>query len=303
VNGEGAIEAPAGRGVVRPVSWRGPLFIFAAALLWSSGGLGIKSLALPPLAITGWRSLFALPLLFFCGAFRGAGRKDFREPAIFVTILSYTATLSLFVTATKLTTAANAILLQYTSPFWVILLSLWVFKEKPRARDLLMSVGCFAGLSLFMLDRVSAEGKLGILLAILSGMSMAMMTLGLRSSGRRAEGTRALFAMFFGNVLCSLVCLPAMIRSFGGIDARSWRVLAALGVFQIALPYVLFSIGVREVPPLRATLIAMIEPILNPVWVAWLIHEVPGRGAILGGALILLSLLLDATIPRRAETA
>jgi drug/metabolite transporter (DMT)-like permease len=280
--------------------WRGPLLILAAALLWSSGGLGIKYLAtdLSPLAITGWRSLFALPVFVAAGGLRRNSLPLFRRPLVLATSVAYCGTLTLFVTATTLTTAANAILLQYTSPFWVILIAFLLGEERPSGRDLLLAAGCFLGLGLFFLDRVSTEGLRGILFAVASGVAMAVMTSGLRRMGRGGEGAPAVAAVLGGNVVCALVCLPAMIATAGRISGSQWLVLAFLGIFQIAIPYRLFSMGIREVAALRATLLAMVEPLLNPVWVALGTGEIPGIGTMLGGGLILACLALDAVFDR-----
>lgn len=283
--------------------WRGPLLVFGAALLWSSGGLGIKFLAgdLSALAITGWRSLFALPLLFVAGGMLRGGGAVLRRPVVIGTAIAYASTLTLFVTATTLTTAANAILLQYTAPFWVLLWGLFRGEERPRRREVLLALGCFAGLGLFFVDRVSATGLRGILFAIVSGVAMGAMTVGLRAIGREGVGTTAFVAVLLGNVVCTVVCLPAMVASAPRIAPLQWGVLAGLGLFQIALPYILFSVGVREVPALRATILAMIEPLLNPLWVAIGTGEIPGIGTSVGGGIILFCLVLDALVPRRPD--
>jgi drug/metabolite transporter, DME family len=280
---------------------RGPLLVLAAAVLWSAGGVGIKSLPLSPMAITGWRSLFAIPLLLAARGARVHPRRLLERPHLLRIAASYAATLSLFVAATKLTTAANAILLQYTSPFWVLLLAPLLARksaDRVRGRDLLLGAGCFLGLCLFFLDQLSAEGRLGIVLAILSGIAMSIMTIDLRQVGRGERSEEAFGGILWGNVLASLVCLPWMAAGARAAGPLHWGILVWLGLFQIAAPYLLFSTGVRTVPALRATLIAMLEPILNPVWVLLVWREVPQRGAILGGTVILVCILVDAVIHR-----
>lgn len=287
-----------------PHPWRGPLLILAASLLWSFGGVGIKSLAgsHSAIAITGWRSLFSLALLLPAARLSRERLALFFRPLMLGTAAVYTATVILFVAATTLTTAANAILLQYTAPFWVILFCLFG-DEKPRLREILLAGACFAGLAFFFLDRVSPDGLRGILLALLSGCALAVMTLGLRSLAREGDGRGAVDAVIGGNLLCSLLCAPWMVTSIAGLTAPQWGILAALGLGQIALPYLLFSAGVREVSALRATLLSMLEPLLNPVWVALATGEIPGNGTLLGGGLIIVCLVLDAALPRRPEEA
>jgi len=276
-----------------------PLLVLSAAVLWSTGGIGIKSIPLFPLVIAGWRSVFALPLLLCFGALDRNGIAQIRKKETQATIICYALTLCLFVSATRMTTAANAILLQYTSPIWVILLSVPLLHEKPKRRDLVVAAGCLLGLVLFFLDRLTPQGLLGMTLAILSGTAMACLVVGLRHQGLKGRNSSALTAVFAGNVLCSLICLPWMISGFGLITARAWFILAALGTVQLGVSYVLFTAGLRHLTAVRATLLALIEPVLNPIWVAIWNGEIPQTGAIIGGGLILATLLSDSLLPRR----
>jgi drug/metabolite transporter (DMT)-like permease len=246
--------------------------------------------------------LFALALLLPAARLHPPRLARLPRPVVVWTVAAYAATLVLFVAATTLTTAANAILLQYTAPAWIIFFSL-LGGERPRLRDLALTAGCFAGLGLFFLDSISAEGRQGIALALLSGCAMGTMTVGLRRLGRDREGSSAVIAIVGGNMLCVLVAAPWMITAAPRLSASAWAILACLGIFQIALPYLLFSAGVRHVPALRATLLAMLEPLLNPVWVALVTGEVPGTGTVLGGGLILLCLAIDAVLPRGSDGA
>ncbi len=272
------------------------MLIVTAAVLWSSGGLGIKSLDVHPLVTAGWRSFFAIPVLIALGGLRHTAPAALRKPALLATSAAYAATLVLFVSATRLTTAANAILLQYTSPVWVIALSIPVLRERPGRRDYLVAAGCVAGLVFFFLDKLTFAGLLGNIFAILTGFTMACLIIGLRHHGKQETRSAAVSAVVVGNVLCVAVCFPWMVWGLPALGGRQWLILAFLGALQIAVPYVMFSAGLRHVAALRATLLAFIEPILNPVWVMAGTGEVPGVGTVAGGCVILSCLVVDATL-------
>jgi drug/metabolite transporter, DME family len=276
--------------------WLGPLLIVGAAVLWSSGGLGIKSVTAHPLVTAGWRSFFAIPVLIALGGLRNTRRSDLRKPAFLATSLAYATTLVLFVSATRLTTAANAILLQYTAPVWVIALSIPLLRERPVRRDFIVAAGCIAGLVFFFLDRLTFSGLLGNILAIMTGFTLACLIIGLRHHGTHGEQSRAVSAVVVGNVICIAVCSPWMIRGAAALAPREWLILAALGALQIAVPYMMFSAGLQHVAALRATLLAFTEPILNPVWVMLGTGEAPGIGALVGGSVILSCLVADAVV-------
>jgi len=275
-------------------AWRGTALVLAAAVLWSTGGLGIKSLSLFPLATAGWRSFFALPALLLAVRRPTAVLSGLRGGWIAATAICYALTLMLFVSATRLTTAANAILLQYTSPLWVMFLSYPVLRERPRARDYAVAAGCLAGLTLFLLDELAPGGTAGIVCAVGSGFTMGCMVLGLRYEGQRGSTSASLLAVLLGNVLCALICSPWMASSLPLIGPRDWLVLALLGSLQIGISYVLFSHGLVYLTALRATLLGLVEPLLNPTWV-WLGNgETPGNWALAGGAVIIACLAVDS---------
>ncbi len=273
--------------------WRGPSFILAAAALWSTGGLGIKSVNLFPLTIAGWRSVFASVALLVVGGRHEMSLSALRRGAVLGTAFSYALSLILFVSATRLTTAANAILLQYTSPLWVIALSQFLPRERPQGRDYVVAGGCLAGLALFFLDKASAEGFWGMIIAIASGLTMACLIVGLRYEGLRGALSSSTLAVLFGNALCVFFCSPWMVSSLPAMTGANWAVLGTLGAFQLGLPYLLFSKGLRHVTALQATLLGLVEPLLNPFWV-WLgTGERPGFWASVGGSIIILCLAID----------
>lgn len=249
------------------------------SLLWSSGGLLIKLVDWDPLAIAGARSALGLVTMLLI---LGVPRITLSLDQIMVA-LSYTATMVLFVIANKMTTSANAVLLQYTEPVYIIILGRWLLSdEKAGASDWICVAGILFGMVLFFFDELSLAANLGNLLAILSGVTFALTALFMR---RQKEG-RPADSLMLAHMLTVAVALPFVIRS-GAPSLTSVGGLALLGVFQMGIPSVLYGRGMRGVSAVGAAIITMLEPALNPLWVALIIGEFPSSRAILGGCIIL----------------
>jgi DME family drug/metabolite transporter len=290
----------------------GVVLVLIAAVLWSSGGLGIKSTPLPPLALAGYRGLFALPVLLGMVALRGrhAGRLPWRRvaasPWAWAAAASYGVMVIAFVVATKLTTAANAIFIQYTSPVYVALLSWPLLRERVTWRDGVACVGVLAGMVLFFAGDLSASARAGNIVAVVSSFGAAGLPLCLRADQRRhaSDAQVALvapsLAIAAGDVLAVLVCTPSMLAS-PPPDAHAWALVVALGLVQIGVPYVLYGLAMQRLSALEGSLLPTVEPILNPVWVALATGETPGHAALLGGACVLSSIVFQACVPRRRE--
>jgi DME family drug/metabolite transporter len=262
---------------------KGILLIVAAALLWSTGGIGIKAVADSALKVTLYRSLFAaIALMLFLG--RGVwGRRQWKSTAAFaIAIVSYGACLTSFVIATKWTTAANAIFLQYAGVVWVLLLSPIVVREPMRVRDAIAIVVAMSGMALFFVGRFEARGMAGNAMALVSSVFFAALILVLRREQRAAQA-----AVTWGNVVCALAVLPFISHDLA-LTPRSFAVLAFLGVFQIAIAYFLFVRGLAFVTATQASLTGMLEPVSNPIWVFLFLGEKPSGYAI-AGALVVLS--------------
>jgi len=257
---------------------RGVLAIAGAALLWSTGGVGIKLIAAPPLKVACYRS--ALAALTLLAIFRP--RLGHRSPTFFAATVCYGACLTTFVTATKWTTAANAIFLQYSGVVWVILLAPLVVGEAYRARDTIAILVALAGMALFFVGKLDAGGRAGDGVALLSGVFFA----GIILLVRRERGEVAEASVVWGNVLTAIVLLPFVARD-PGLDARSAAILVFLGTVQLAGAYVLFLYGVRHVRATQASLVGMLEPVANPVWVFLALGEVPSGFAMIGAAVVL----------------
>lgn len=248
-----------------------------AAVLWSTGGVLIKLVDWDPLAIAGARSaIAALVLLAFFGR---AGLV--RSPAALWGACAYAAMVILFVVANRTTSSANAVLLQYTAPVYVALLSWRFLGERIQRQDLVMIVAVLVGMGLLVSDGLSWGGWWGDLLALLSGVAFAVMVVSLR----HPANPDPVPVVVWGNIIATLFTLPWV---FGSVpNASSLAVIGVLGVFQLGLAYVLYSRAVKQVSAFEAVLITTIEPVLNPIWAMVFMNEIPSRPAALGGALVI----------------
>lgn len=261
----------------------GLLFIALAALLWSTGGIGIKAVSDSALKVTFYRSLFAAATLF--AIFRTDVldvRRWVRSPAFAIAIVSYAGCLTSFVIATKWTTAANAIFLQYAGVVWVLLLSPIVLREPMRSRDVIAICAALAGMALFFVGRFEARGMAGNWMALLSSGFFASLILALR---KLHDASRA--AVTWGNVFIAAMLLPVLAGDFA-LTQKSLVGMGFLGVFQIGLAYAAFVKGLRYVTATEASLTGMLEPVANPIWVFLFLGERPSAFAI-GGALVVLA--------------
>lgn len=257
---------------------KGLLLVAAAALLWSTGGIGIKSLSEPPLVIAWYRSAFAAVALILI--FRP---RVWRWTAPFlIGLVSYAACLTTFVLATKWTTAANAIFIQYSGVVWVLLASPIVLREPLKRRDAAAVAVAFLGMALFFVGRFEARGFRGELMALVSSLFFATLVLALR----RERGSAAEAVVTWGNVLAALCLLPFVAGDLA-VPPRSAAVLAFLGIVQIGVAYALFVQGLKHITATEASLMGMLEPIANPIWVFLFLGERPTAYTLAGGAIVL----------------
>ncbi|HKQ08325.1 MAG TPA: EamA family transporter [Blastocatellia bacterium] len=281
------------------------LFVLFAVLLWSTGGLFIKMTTVDAFAVNCGRSLFAVITI---GIF--TYRKGLKlSPFTFLTSLLFAGILISFVYATKATTAANAIFLQYTAPIYILMLSPLILKDRFRGIDLLTVVLCLAGMSLFFWDRPNAEDKLapnmfiGNLVALASGVLFALYFILLRHR-RSLESKNAAVSAFYGNLLVVLFMLPFLALHPPQPTSKDVVAILYLGVIQIGIAYILFTYGMAGgVRPFDASIIGFVEPLLNPVWVFLVVGERPSRLAMIGGAIILLTVVAHTLINSRDQLA
>lgn len=271
------------------------LLLLGAALLWSTAGAAMKLCQLSGVQIACGRSLIAGLFLFL--TVRSARRMPTR--AVLLTALAYAATVGLFAISNKLTTAANAIFLQSTAPLWVLLLSRRWLDETPTRAELLAVPLYALGLSLFFLDDLSPGQLTGNLVAVAAGVAFATCIVGLRrlsaGAGPEAAGAGS-SALVYGNWLAALVALPFW---FQGPEPRALDlgILLYLGVFQLGLAYLCFVRGVARTRALEASLLVLLEPVLNPVWTFLIAGERPGPWALAGGTIVLLATLWRILAP------
>jgi len=255
------------------------LLLAVTAALWSIGGLLIKLIDASPLAISGARAAITSAVLLL---YLRKPKFNWSFPQIGAAISS-SATAILFVTATKSTTAANAILLQSTAPVYVAFLGAWLLKEKTTKYDWLTVAVVMGGMGLFFIDNLSTAGLFGNICALLSGISYAFFTIFMRM---QKDGS-PLESVLLANLITTVIGLPFLFRSVP--SATGWLWLLILGVFQLGIPSVFYSRAIKNATALEAVLIPVIEPILNPVWVFLILGELPGTSAFIGGAIVLVT--------------
>jgi len=253
------------------------MLLVLCAVLWSTGGLLIKWIAWPALAVAGLRSAIAAAVLLLV-------LREWRWRWSWLQVsgaLAGAASMLGFVVATRLTAAANAIFLVYTAPLYVALLSAWVLREPIRGFDWLTILLTLIGMGCFCFEQLSSAGWAGNLCALGSGLALAWLVVCLRKQAAASPLTTLLLA----NVLVAVTGVPFMFAAMP--DPVSWGALLFAGVVQLGVPTVLYCKAIPHVRAIEAVLIPVIEPVLNPFWVFLLVDEVPSGWALLGGAIVL----------------
>ena len=269
------------------------MLMASAAFFWSTGGMLIKWVDLGPMAITGWRSLICGIMIWFI---MGRPRIKLSKPTLAMAA-AYSGAMICYVVATKWTTAANAIMLQFTSPIYVALLAPRLLNEPNRWWDWLTICVGLCGMSLFFLDQLSPQGFWGNILAAGSGVFMAALFMLMRNQ-RAAQPSHG---VILGNFITALIALPFMLQVMPSM--QSWLGLSLLGVFQLGLGYYLCSKAITHVSAMESLLICMVEPVLNPLWVFLFIGEMPQSFALIGGFMVLASATFRGILAARDTTA
>lgn len=267
-------------------SHRAMLQMMLCAMLWSIAGVLIKLVPWNAIAIAGVRSLIASFVLLF---YLKKARIPLRVTGRSMLVACFLSGIFLsFVLANKLTTAANAIVLQYCAPVLILLYNLLFKHQRPSAADVTVVLFTVAGIALFFLDKLGGGTLIGNLVALLAGVFFAAMFL---ASDGISEETR-LNGIFQGQILTSLVGLPFLFFTHAEITGQSLLIMLALGVFQLGLPYLLYGLAAKNCPPLLCSLLSVLEPLFNPVWVVLFIGERPGALSLAGSAVVLVAVTL-----------
>jgi drug/metabolite transporter (DMT)-like permease len=275
------------------------VYLLITVILWSTSGVLVKLLpSWNPLALNAVRSIIAAGVIWiyvrkphFTWSFTQVGAA-----------VAYVAANTCFIASTQLTTAANAIFLQYSAPLWVAIFGAWYLHERPKPVDWYAMAAIFVGMLLFFGDNLSLNGYVGNLLAIFGGISFAWMILLLR---KQKDGS-PVESVLLGNILAFLIGLPFLVGPWATMPAFSmqdWAILIFLGIFQLGIPFILYARAIQALTAVEAVLIQTLEPILNPIWVFLGVGETPGRFALLGAAIVLAAVTIRAIISSRQENA
>lgn len=259
----------------------GELFILMSAVCFSISGLLIKYVPWNPMAIAGVRSLLAAPILLIFSK-----KVNFKLTKLsFLAAVCTFLSLALYIAATKMTTAANAIVLQYVAPVFVVLYAFLFLKQIPSKLDTFALFLCSGGIVLFFLDSLSGGGLLGNVFALLSGVFYAGIYF-----INSLEGGNPVLSTLLGHLIMAIVGVPFLFAGENPMNPQIIFVMLVLGIFQLGLGYLFFTKGIVRTSALSAILISMVEPILNPVLVFIVIREVPGTWAMVGGCLVIFSI-------------
>lgn len=272
---------------------KGFWLVFAAALLLSLGGVCIKQIPWQPLSINSFRAIIALVVLLPFAKLTGA---PFRlTPGVLIGAASVWGATTLFTVATKITTAGNAVLLQFTAPIFVILLMWLFFRERPRRLDVLACLCVFGGVVCFFLDSLGSGRLAGDVIAVFSGVCYAGVFM-----MQRLPGANPIWATVLGQAMGAIVGLPSLVQETQFTSSALFSGVV-LGLLQVGLAYALLTLGLQYAKPITASLVAGIEPILNPILVALVVGETLSPLSLVGGGVVFVSVMTYNLLCLRQE--
>jgi len=259
----------------------GILEMLVCATMWSIAGLFIKLINANGFVIAGFRGLFACLTTF---AYIKISKIDIVfNKTVIKNALFLAGLFFCFVVSNKLTTAANAIVLQFTTPVWIMLITGLFKHQKLKKNDSVAAVCTLVGVALCFVDKMEGGYLWGNIIAVVAGLMMAFMYISMGESNdvNRINGT------LFGHLFTAVIGIPFLFFTENEINARAILFLVILGVVQLGIPYILLNLSSKSCPPLACCLLGAVEPLLNPVWVALFGGEVPGILAIIGGVIVI----------------
>jgi drug/metabolite transporter (DMT)-like permease len=265
------------------------------ALCWSLAGLFIKLVDWNPFAIACGRSVIAAA---FIAVWLRKVRFSFSKVQVGAALAS-AATMLLFIYANKATTSANAILLQYGAPVYVAIIGSFVLKEKPRAEHWLAFAAIFAGMGIFFMDGLSGGHLAGDIASVASGLTFAVYFVLMRKQKDGSPLESTLLAHIITSAVAFGIALFAPAPVF---TTKALGAIAALGLVQIGLASVLFAYGIKRVKAVEAILVAVLEPVFNPVWVFLAVGEKPSSNALAGGAIIVTAVVVSTILSVRRDS-
>lgn len=270
--------------------------MLACAALWSIAGIFIKLIPWSAFAISSIRSLVAgITLLVFIkiNKYKIIFNKHTLVAGLFMG-LTYTS----FVLANKLTTAANAIVLQFTAPLFIVVISAVLYHQKIRRNDLIAVLCTMVGIAMFFLDKLEGGYLAGNIVAIIAGAFMACMYM---TTGN-AESEERFSAILIGQIIAFLIGFPAVITTHPVFSAGPVACILILGILQLGIPYILYAKASEYCPPLACSLLGAVEPLLNPLWVFLFDGEKPGLWALCGAVIVVASVTLWCAFGNKEES-
>ncbi|MBQ3080018.1 MAG: DMT family transporter [Clostridia bacterium] len=283
--------------------WYGPLMILLSAVAWSFSGVLSKGLSWNGFSKAGVRGVIAV-FIFACA------RRSFKvklTPGHILGALGVSLTSLLYMTAIRFTTSANAIVLQYSMPVYVILLLFILYRRKPSVRDMIAVPFVLLGVILCCMKGESGgEGKLiGDILALISGLTFALVYV-----ASRIPGSDPMSYSYLGNIFSAFMAVSIFFDPnvhFHAADTvtramviEQWVRILLLGL-SLSFGYLFLAYGIRHTPPVTAAIISNMEPVLNPVWTFLFIGEAPGILGIVGAGIVLITSTLHSCLPSRKE--
>ncbi len=269
---------------MKKINIPGPVFALMSAVFFSTGGLFMKLISWNALALNSFRTIIAELAIF--ALMKASDHPVKISRAVLIGGFCTSATNTLYAFANKLTTAGNAIILQYTAPIFVMIWSAIFLKQKAVKADKIACVCVLGGVACFFVDSLTAGNALGNMLAVLSGAFYAVVFM-----MNSMEGGDPLSSVFLGNIVSILIGLPFIFQEdIAGTAPGTWAAMIAMGVFQLGFGYIFLTLSLKTTPPLAACLISSLEAVLNPIWVAVFAGEMLTPLSILGAVIVFVSI-------------